>query len=587
MLTVIRQTFAIFALHRDRSALILAGLLVVSALLEMLGIGLLLPVIGLLADPGALARNPHLAALHAALGAPPERQLAMLLLFGLVGVFVLKNLFRAGVALLAARFAAHRQALLSARLFDLYLRQPLSFHLRRNSAELLRNLLSGSAMTVGGALMPMVSLLSESLVLVGVLLLLLVVEPWGTLAVAFAFAAVSVLYYALVRRRLAAWGAAWQQHETRKITLLHQGLGAVKELNVLGREAHVQAAFADEAMAQARIHTRQAFAGQLPPLWLETAAVLAMAALLLLLDLRGQAVQAAVPVLAVFAAAAFRLLPVVNRALVAVQQIRAAGPAVAAVAAELRLRPDRPAPAARPPLAAPRPFRAVEISGLCFRYPDAAADTLCGISFTIPAGSSVGLIGRSGAGKSTLLDLLLGVLQPTSGTIAVDGVPIAADIAAWQSRLGYVPQDIFLSDESIRANVALGLPAHRIDEAAVRRALAAAQLDGFVASLPAGLDTVVGERGVRLSGGQRQRIGIARALYHDPDVLLLDEATSALDAETEAAFIETTSSLAGRKTLVVIAHRLSTVAHCDVVHRLEAGRIVWSGRLTEPAATGA
>jgi ABC-type multidrug transport system fused ATPase/permease subunit len=587
MLTVIRQTFVIFTLHRDRSALILAGLLVVSALLEMLGIGLLLPVIGLLADPDALARNLQLASLHTALGAPPERQLAMLLLLGLVGVFVLKNVFRAGVVLLAARFAAHRQAILAARLFDLYLRQPLSFHLQRNSAELLRNLLSGAAMTVGGALMPMVSLLSELLVLVGVLLLLLVVEPWGTIAVGGALALVSVLYYALVRRRLAAWGAAWQQHETRKITLLYQGLAAVKELNVLGREAHVQAAFADEAMAQARIHTRQAFAGQLPPLWLETAAVLAMTALLLLLDLRGQSVQAAVPVLAVFAAAAFRLLPVVNRALVAVQQIRAAGPAVAAIAAELALRPARPLLVARPVLARPAPFREIAVEDVRFRYLGAAADTLSGISFTVPAGSTVGLIGRSGAGKSTLLDLLLGVLQPTSGTIALDGAPIAADIAGWQARLGYVPQDIFLSDESIRANVALGLPAHMIDEAAVRRALAAAQLDGFIASLPAGLNTVVGERGVRLSGGQRQRIGIARALYHDPDVLMLDEATSALDSETETAFIETTRALAGRKTLIVIAHRLSTVAHCDIVHRLEAGRIVWSGKLAEVAASEA
>jgi ABC-type multidrug transport system fused ATPase/permease subunit len=207
------------------------------------------------------------------------------------------------------------------------------------------------------------------------------------------------------------------------------------------------------------------------------------------------------------------------------------------------------------------------------------------VSIRIPHGTAVGIIGGSGAGKSTAVDVLLGLLEPSSGKVTVDGIDIRGNPRGWQDMVGYVPQSIYLCDESLRANVAFGVPPEEIDEQALGRAIRAARLDDFVASLPDGLSTVVGERGVRLSGGQRQRIGIARALYHDPSVLVLDEATSALDTATESEVMDAVNALHGAKTLVIIAHRLSTVEQCDVVYRLEQGRVVGAGKLAEVVKT--
>ena len=230
---------------------------------------------------------------------------------------------------------------------------------------------------------------------------------------------------------------------------------------------------------------------------------------------------------------------------------------------------------------------ALVLDGVSFAYEGAAAAALEKIDLAIPCGSAVGIVGNSGAGKSTLVDIMLGLLTPTSGHVLVDGDDIASHPRAWQRLVGYVPQTIFLCDDSIRANVAYGVDPAQIDEAAVLRAIAAAQLDQFVADLPAGLDTPVGERGVRLSGGQRQRIGIARALYRDPQVLVLDEATSALDTETERDVMQAVEALHGAKTLIIVAHRMSTVAKCDLLYRLDRGRVVQSGKFTEIVAQGA
>jgi ABC-type multidrug transport system fused ATPase/permease subunit len=279
-----------------------------------------------------------------------------------------------------------------------------------------------------------------------------------------------------------------------------------------------------------------------------------------------------------FAAAAFRLLPSVNRLSHTVQSLRFNAASVANIEREFAIE--------QPPVSygASRqlPFRRkLAIEGVSFRYPGAAAPALHDVSFDVDHGTSVGIIGSSGAGKSTLVDVILGLLTPTQGRITVDGFDIQGDLRAWRQGLGYVPQSIYLCDDTIRRNVAFGLPDARIDDAAVERAIRAAQLDAFVAELPQGLDTVVGERGVRLSGGQRQRIGIARALYRDPAVLVLDEATSALDDSTEREVMRAVNALHGVKTLLIVAHRLTTVERCDVIHRLDRGRIIGTGSLAE------
>jgi ABC-type multidrug transport system fused ATPase/permease subunit len=308
----------------------------------------------------------------------------------------------------------------------------------------------------------------------------------------------------------------------------------------------------------------------LPRLWLELLAVVGLATLAITMLAQGREAAAIVPTLALFAVAAFRLLPAVDRVLYAAQGLRFRAPAVATLHQELAL-PDA---APTPRRGAPTPFRSeIRLSGVSFTYPDAAAPALRGVDIAVAKGEAVGFIGASGSGKSTLVDVILGLLAPQAGQVAVDGRAIQEDLRAWQDQVGYVPQSIYLTDDSLRRNVAFGIPAGEIDDTRVARALRAAQLDEFVAGLPRGAETVVGERGVRLSGGQRQRIGIARALYHDPDVLVLDEATSALDLATEHGVMQAVAALQGAKTILIVAHRLSTVAGCQRLYRLDAGRV--------------
>jgi ABC-type multidrug transport system fused ATPase/permease subunit len=270
-------------------------------------------------------------------------------------------------------------------------------------------------------------------------------------------------------------------------------------------------------------------------------------------------------------------MPSVNRVLGAVQSLRYGLPVIDVLYEEIMLGAPAPADGAS---AATRLCEQIQLVGVTYQYPTAATPALHGISLTIRCGESVGVIGASGSGKSTLVDVVLGLLTPTVGTVRVDGQSTQRNLRGWQDQVGYVPQSVFLTDDTLRRNVAFGLPDDQIDDAAVRRAIRTAQLEDFVASLPNGLETLVGERGVRLSGGQRQRIGIARALYHEPPVLVLDEATSALDVETEQSVMQAVSALHGSKTILIVAHRLSTVAQCDRLYRLEQGRIVAEG---EPA----
>jgi ABC-type multidrug transport system fused ATPase/permease subunit len=272
------------------------------------------------------------------------------------------------------------------------------------------------------------------------------------------------------------------------------------------------------------------------------------------------------------------MLPSINHATIAAQRLRQAEPMIASLRQNLALERSLPAPA---PVVLKTFRREIRFEHVSYRYPGGDRDVLSDVALTIPHGMSVGFIGSSGAGKSTLVDVLLGLLPPTRGRVTVDGFDIHDNVRGWQHALGYVPQSIYLVDGSIRRNVAFGLPEQIIDDDAVHKALAAAQLDDFILSLPDGIETVVGERGVRLSGGQRQRLAIARALYIDPDVLVLDEATSALDVDTEREIMAAVDALHGTKTLVIVAHRLTTLAGCDVLHRLDGGRIVRSGSYAE------
>jgi len=305
--------------------------------------------------------------------------------------------------------------------------------------------------------------------------------------------------------------------------------------------------------------------------------MIGLAALVLIMIGSGTSISSILPTLGLFAATAFRVMPSISRILASIQTIGYTRPLALTVFRDLQLTDDVDQRAGTQ-----SEFeRSIELIDVTFRYKDAHRPALLNVSFRVDRGEAVGIIGTSGAGKSTLVDVLLGLLSPSSGKVCIDGKDIADHRRWWQDQVGYVPQTIYLTDDTLLNNVAFGLPVEDIDRDAVGRAITAAQLDEFVGSLPDGLDTIVGERGVRLSGGQRQRIGIARALYHDPSVLVLDEATSALDSETESGVMEAVRGLLGKKTVIIVAHRTTTVSYCNRILRFEDGSLVAQGSPAE------
>ena len=576
-----RKLLHLLSPGQGRTAIALLGLMLVGMVIETVGIGLVIPAVTVITRGDLASDFPALAPWLRRLGNPSHEKLVVGSMLTLVGVAAVKALFLGFCAWWSARFTFGLQADLSRRLFAGYLRQPYAFHLQRNSAQLIRNTIR-QVDQIRAVMQVSLELVAEILVLFGVSALLMAVEPIGTLWVVGTLSVACWGFQRLTRDRLLRWGVARQLHEGLRIQHLQQGLGGVKDVKLLGREADFVGQYDRHNAENARIGRHQATLEKLPRLWFELLAVLGLTVLILVMIGQGKSLEALLPTLGLFAAAAFRVLPSITRVLSSVQNVRITLPVIDNLYSEFVLvesgspsREDRPLP-----------FRStLALDEVTFRYAAAEAHALEGVSLSIRRGSSVGFIGATGCGKSTLVDVVLGLLTPEAGVVRVDGVNIQTSLRGWQDQIGYVPQSIFLTDDTLRRNVAFGLSDEEIDESAVARAVDAAQLDAFVDELPDGLDTVVGERGVRLSGGQRQRIGIARALYHDPAVLVLDEATSSLDVDTERQVMAAVNALQGDKTLLIVAHRLSTVEHCDHLFRLERGRLVEEGEVSATLGT--
>jgi ABC-type multidrug transport system fused ATPase/permease subunit len=566
----IRKMIGLFSAAQRRTALWLVALLFGAMLLETLGIGLVVPAIVLLTREDLGARFPAVADWAAASGIHDRASLVAAGMLMLAAVYTVKCLYVAWVTSLQMRFVFRVQADLAQRLFVEYLHRPYTFHLQKNSAELVRDVVNSTNELTLTGLVSLLILVTEALVLAGIGTLLFWVEPVGALVAAAFLAVFGFVLNRATRRGIRRAGEARQAEEERRIRYLQLALGSAKELKLLGREDGAIRQFGEPNEATARVGRYHATLLALPKLWLELLAVLGLVALVLSLLWQGKPVENLVPTLGMFAAAAFRLIPSMNRILGSVQFIRFSSPTIEMLHRELVAAPAAARGTARAKLVLRRGIRLRDVS---VRYPGGEEAVLRGASFDIDRGTTVGLVGGSGAGKSTLVDALLGLLPIEAGSIEVDGVDIHHDLRAWQDEIGYVPQAIYLTDDSIRRNIALGVPDAEIDEDAVRAALVAAQLDAFVDSLPEGLDTEAGERGVRLSGGQRQRIGIARALYHKPSVLVLDEATSALDTDTESGVMQAIDALHGDKTILIVTHRAATLRHCDRVVRIAGARV--------------
>lgn len=562
---------------KRKSTVILSGFIIIGTLFELLGIGLLLPVMALLVEDNLAISYPAVQPVLDFLGNPGRVSQIQIVMLFLVGVYFIKNLYLVFLAWMQARFSLGLLEGLSQKLFTIYIRQPYTFHLQRNSAQLIRNITNEVDVFIIYAINPVLSLIAEILVLLGIVILLMMVEPLGALGVFSVLIIASWAFHRGTRTRITQWGELRQYHDGQRIQHLHQGLGGVKDVKLLGREVDFLKRFQEHNSKSAQMAQFQEILQKLPRLWLELLAVVGLALLVLIMLAQGQEVSSIVPTMGLFAISAFRVMPSVSRILNAIQSLRYGSPAINNLYDEFGLSEPELEPAVKEINNSTELQKEISLTDIIYNYPETEKSALDNINIKIKQGESVGFIGPSGSGKSTLIDIILGLLNPGSGHVVVDGDDIQKNLRAWQDQIGYVPQSIYLTDNTLRHNIAFGLSDEEIDEAAVKHAIHAAQLDEFVSSLTGGMETMVGERGIRLSGGQRQRIGIARALYHDPNILVLDEATSALDTGTEDGVMQAVTALHGKKTVIIVAHRLTTVEHCDYLYQLKQGGVVAQG----------
>lgn len=553
-----------------------------SAVADAFGVGAVLPFIALLQDP-ELGRGTWIRDVLDARGIDTHAELIFVGGVALAVAFVLKNTYLAVAQAAQIRFIFRRVAIAERTLLEAYLAAPYSFHLRKNSAELVRNLIADTTTVFNAPMQSAFNLTVESLTVIVLAIVLTILEPVGVPLAAIVVGGVGFVVQRVLLRRNHALGVRARDAQLAKMKWSSQALAAIKELRIAGRENYFIAQFETEARAHALALQRSRIAGGTPRFVLEALGVVGLVTVSVVITMRGGNTADAVPVLGVLAVAVVRLMPAAIRILSALADVRFYAPAAEAIADELA---TATADEIRRTTQRTREVlhlrERLEIDDVTFAYDGADRNALDGVSLTLTRGESLALVGESGSGKTTLADLVIGLIRPARGTLRVDGRDLSDDdVPRWQNGLSYVPQHVYLIDDTLRANIAFGVPKPEIDDARLQHAIDAAQLRDLVKSLPEGLDAGVGERGVRLSGGQRQRIGIARALYNAPDVLVLDEATSALDGVTEREVVRAIDGLKGSVTLIVIAHRLSTVRKCDRLAMLDHGRLVQIGTFAE------
>jgi ABC-type multidrug transport system fused ATPase/permease subunit len=544
-----------------------------------------MPFIAVVAEPDLVGKNEHLAAVFAALGFATTNSFLVFLGIVALAALLLTNLLVGLSAWLTFRVCHLGEYDLARRLMHKYLALPYAQLKQRNSADLLKMVVTEIDRVVIGTLMAGIGIFADAATTVFIVALLLIVHPWVTIATLAVLAVAYLLIYVLVTPRVKRLGSEFGPLSTSIYRGASEALGAVKEIKVHGCEEHFVDRFSRSLLRSSRNAISYSTLEIVPAQALELIAFGGLVFVTIGMIGRSRDAGDILPMIAMFGFAAYRLIPALKSLFDGVEVVRHNMAAIDPLWRDFSASDVAPHPASGERL---RPGQSVSLEGVRFRYPGDAQDTLAGVDLRIPAGSRICLMGTTGAGKSTVVDVLLGLLQPSEGRLVVDGTAIGAHNAGeWQRCIGYVPQVVYLTDDTIASNIAFGLPTGEIEQARLERAARLAELHEFVSGeLPDGYRTVVGERGARLSGGQRQRIGIARALYRDPAVLVLDEATNELDLATESRILESLRALRD-KTIVFVSHKPSVAAACDCIGVVERGRIVACGayaELTAPAS---
>jgi len=551
--------------------------------LEATGVGLIVPIIQLLSDADTAMKNEWVVSFRKLLGQPSFDIFLLECLFGLLFFYILKNVASFIFLILQLRLTWNNAARMTLRLFEVYFRVPLAFHLQRNSASIVRNMTQSVTQAYQGALNPLMALMAEAFVAMAIITLLFITEPIATTIVCGVLGIVTYSFLRLVRNQVTVLGEEKHWLNAEILKSLNQSMASISEIKLLGREAFFANAVGRLQWGISRLNIRQSLVVNSFRPVLEVMAVSAILGTVMIIFQQGRELKDVLPILGLFTVAAFRLLPSFNRIANLTNDVLFSAPGIREIQNDLSLDPGLDT-LAKPVGEAMHLQDKFQLSKVSFRYESSEAETLNSISLDIRRGEAVALVGRSGAGKSTLANIILGLLTPQDGAIYFDGENVTDRRRKWRGAVGFVPQDTYLTDDTIRRNIAFGLEDADIDSRLLNSTVEKAQLKSFIEELPEGLDTIVGERGLRLSGGQKQRVAIARALYNDPDILVLDEATSALDAETEAAITEAINALRGEKTLIIIAHRISTVKDCDCLYWMENGQITDFGAFADLAA---
>jgi ABC-type multidrug transport system fused ATPase/permease subunit len=576
---IFKKYILLFGKKDRKRMLFILFLMTIGMVLEVFSIGVIVPVVSILSDPTSLDGYPVLKSwIGKDVFLMDQKNLFIIGILILISAYSIKTVFLIFLYWKQSKFIYDSQANTSLRLFSLYMSKPYNFHMQKNSAQLIRNVINETTQFANGSVNTGLTLVTEIMVIFGVITLLVIIEPMGAITIGLTLILTGLFFYFSTRAFILKMGRSRQKNEGYRIQHVQQGLSGIKDIKLLNREDFFIKRFYLNNREFADAAQKQSFLLSIPRLGIELIAILALGILSLLIMSKGGTTSSLIPIIAMFGAAAFRLMPSVNRILGNWQTFRYNQPVVEMLYEELKGTTEL----VNNQITRKIKFNhSIQLKGVSFSYNKDKHTVVDNINIKINKNSSIGFIGESGAGKSTLLDLVLGLIEPTSGKILVDSKNIHSNINEWQNNIGYVPQTIYLTDDTLRNNIAFGIEYNDIDDNMVNKAIKLSQLEGFVSDLECGLDTFVGEGGVRLSGGQKQRIGIARALYHDPNVLILDEATSALNHEIEKEVMEAINFLCGKKTLLIIAHRLSTVSNCDYLYKLDKGKVVASGTPNE------
>tara|TARA_B100001057_G_scaffold499186_1_gene608900 strand:- start:9769 stop:11517 length:1749 start_codon:yes stop_codon:yes gene_type:complete len=572
MYSLVLKTNSLLKKRQKKSLLKILLLLLVGMILEIFGLGVIVPLLSSILDPEFLNFLRNITETDNFFTNLSNNEIIYFFLFIIIIIYIIKTFFLLLITYRQNSFITKFAAELTVDLYNLYVNQPYSFHLVKNSATLIKNIQTEITL-FRSYCMSFLTLIVESCLLISIIGTLIYLEPIGAISVSIFFITFSYITFSFTKKKLKNWGMIREKLDEKINHNIFEGIGGIKDLLILGRTNFFKKRLYSNSFTMAEIRTKHLTLNQIPRYSLELISVFGLVFFISTMLFFEKDINNIMITLGVFVAAIFRMIPSFNKVISAMQNMKFMASAIEVIYNEFnQLSKNKYSKKNNSVI---KNFKSkIEIKNLKFKYSGKKKYILNDLNLTIPRGEFIGIIGSSGSGKSTLVDLFMGLLTPSKGEIIYDKINIKEDIFSWQKKIGYVPQNIFLIDDSIKNNIAFGIEANEIDESKLNNAIEKSQLKSFIDSLEIGYETKVGERGTQISGGQLQRIGIARALYNNPEILILDESTASLDTSTENGIMNSITKLKGDKTILMISHRFSSLKNCDKIYEIKEGKIL-------------